>query len=98
MIEFDPETVVMTITGLDSEFIGGIQNVGMIQNSSQQPWIRRIQPHVGYRSAATVNIFDDDGAVGTPSASDPNAIEPSSPPDQVTFEHHVAQRNDTDHQ
>ncbi len=68
------ETVTVTITGIDNEATTPVENV----------------PSIGVRMLGnllsdTVNIFDNDTAVATPSVTDGTANEPNSPGDNGEF-------------
>ncbi|TWT65541.1 Calx-beta domain-containing protein [Crateriforma conspicua] len=77
LIELDPETVVVTLTGLDDESTTGSGNVENVSSVG----VRML----GNVLSDTVNIFDNDGAVANASVSDADANEPNSPADNGQF-------------
>ena len=66
VIEFDSESVIVTLTGLDNEATTFVENLPMVGN------VRML----GDMTDATVNIFDDDSALVTPSVTVATASEP----------------------
>ncbi len=79
----DPETVIVTLTGLDSELTSAVENSSSIVDSTAV--FAASNRVLGTDLSATVNIFDNDGGTVTPSVSDGVAIEPDSPGNDGQF-------------